>query len=450
MTTRLDETHDPGLRSWVESANDAATDFPIQNLPFGVFRRAASREAPRVGVAIGDQIVDVARCADERRLGGDVAAAVECCRQPSLNALMALGGEHVRGLRRALSRFLRAGGPLPNDSPTADAAPPHGVLVPMREAELGMPAQVGDYSDFYASLHHATTVGTMFRPDNPLLPNYKWVPIGYHGRASSIVPSGTSVRRPAGQTHDGTDAAPVVGPTRRLDYELEVGVFIGAGNALGTPIAIDDAERHVFGLCLLNDWSARDIQSWEYQPLGPFLSKSFMTTVSPWVVTMDALAPYRAPAYARAADDPKPLPYLSSAADIASGGVDITLEVFLTTASMRQQLVPPFRVSVVRFTEMYWTVAQMVTHHASNGCNLRAGDLLGSGTVSGTTPLSRGCLLERTMRGSEPLELPGGERRGFLLDGDEVTMRGYCERRGHPRIGFGECSGRIVGPTVPV
>jgi fumarylacetoacetase len=287
----------------------------------------------------------------------------------------------------------------------------------------------------------------MFRPDNPLLPNYKWVPIGYHGRASSIVASGRHVRRPHGQTRDATEGAPTFGPSRRLDYELEVGVFIGPGNALGTPIPIDAAEQHMFGLCLVNDWSARDIQAWEYQPLGPFLAKSFATTVSPWIVTLDALAPFRAPRPSRSTDDPSPLPYLSSERDAGTGSFAIILEVSLLSAKMRDAGLEPFRISRGSFTDMYWTIAQLVTHHASNGCNLRPGDLLASGTVSGSAKESRGCLLERTWRGTEPVELPTGETRAFLADGDEVIMRGYCERPGYRRIGFGECRGRVL-PAV--
>jgi fumarylacetoacetase len=438
--TGFDATHDPALRSWVEAANDPRSDFPIQNLPFGVFRCAASDEPWRVGVAIGDQIVDVAACADAGCLHGDAVRAAELCRQPTLNALMAAGREPARVLRHALSDWLRAASP----STDRDAARTARLLVPMRDAELALPAQIGDYTDFYAAIHHATNVGSMFRPDNPLLPNYKWVPIGYHGRASSIVVSGAPVRRPVGQTRDGNDGPPTFGPTRRLDYEVEIGVFIGAGNALGRPIPIDEADDHIFGLCLLNDWSARDVQTWEYQPLGPFLAKNFVTTVSPWVVTLDALEPFRAPAFVRADGDPSALPYLSSHIDTRSGGIDITLELLLSSVAMRDAGVAPLRVSRGSFTEMYWTIAQLVTHHTSNGCNLRAGDLLGSGTVSGAAPDSRGCLLERTWRGTEPLQLPTGETRAFLQDGDEVTIRGSCERDGQRRIGFGECRGRIV------
>ena len=414
----LDETHNADLRSWVDSANDGTTDFPIQNLPLGVFRRAGSEETPRAGVAIGDQIYDL--------------AAADLIRAESLNGLMSLGNAAATELRREVSRRLRS---------DAEAAP--ALLVPMAEAEMFVPAQIGDYTDFYASISHATNVGSMFRPDNPLLPNYKWIPIGYHGRASSIVVSGTPVRRPRGQTRDG-DAPPTFGPSRRLDYELEIGAFVGKGNAMGEPIAIDAAEEHLFGLVLVNDWSARDVQTWEYQPLGPFLAKSFATTVSPWIVTRDALAPFRAPAFARAEGDPAPLPHLYSQSDTKSGGFAITLEVRLSSKAMRDAGVVPMLVSRGSFTDMYWTIAQMLTHHTSNGCNLRPGDLLASGTVSGTAKESRGCLLERTWRGTEPLTLPGGETRTFLQDGDEVVLTGFCEAPGARRIGFGSCVGRVV------
>jgi fumarylacetoacetase len=433
----LDETHAPTLLSWIESANDPATDFPIQNLPLGVFRRRRT-EDPRVGVAIGDQIVDVPACAEHGLLSDLDHEVADACAQPRLNELMGLGPSAATALRRAMSRILRA---EPSSPAAANASR---ILVPMREAELLVPAEIGDYTDFYASIHHATNVGSMFRPDNPLLPNYKWIPIGYHGRASSIVASGTDVRRPRGQTRDGAEGPPAFGHSRRVDYELEVGALIGRGNPLGSAVPIDDAEQHVFGLCLVNDWSARDIQAWEYQPLGPFLSKSFATTISPWVVTLDALAPFRWPVGARPASDPTPLPYLSSSRTMESGAFDISLEVYLRTARMRDAGAPPFRVSAGRFTDMYWTIAQLVAHHTSNGCNLRPGDLLASGTVSGPTKESRGCLLERTWRGSEPLTLPGGETRSFLENGDEVILRGYCECAEFRRIGFGECVGRLM------
>ena len=440
----LDETHDPSLQSWVKSANDPTTEFPIQNLPFGVFRRAGESEPPRCGVAIGDQILDVTACARANVLG-EASVVAERCREPHLNALMELGRAGARSLRNALSDFLRSDSADVERDPSIASR----VLVPAADAELFLPARIGDYSDFYASIELATNVGSMFRPDNALLPNYKWVPIGYHGRASSIVQSGTGVRRPNGQTRDGTDVPPIFGPSKRLDYELEIGAVVGPGNMLGVPIPIGEAEQQIFGLCLVNDWSARDVQTWEYQPLGPFLAKNFATTVSPWVVTLDALEPFRAPARARASDDPSPLPYLASERDRAAGGFAITLDVLLTTAKMRDLGMNAYRVSTGSFANMYWTLAQLLTHHASNGCNLQPGDLLASGTVSGTSKESRGCLLERTWRGTEPLELPTGETRAFLADGDEVTLRGYCDRSGYRRIGFGECRG-IVLPALPI
>ena len=399
------------LKSWVESANDPLSDFPIENLPFGVFQHEGTT---RIGVAIGDQILDLF-CLDQR---GD-----------ALNELMACGRAVSRSLRVRLAEMLR------EDAENREVTARY--LVPQKDARMLLPARIGDYTDFYASVHHATNVGSMFRPDNPLLPNYKYVPIGYHGRASSIVVSGTPFHRPSGQTRDDAEKPPVFGPSRRLDYEMEVGLFIGRGNELGKPIPIGQAEDHVFGLCLVNDWSARDIQTWEYQPLGPFLAKNFATTVSPWIVTIDALEPYRVAPFERAADDPAPLPYLHG-----GSGFDINVEVWLKTQKMSE----PVRLSRGNFRDMYWNVAQLVTHHASNGCNLQPGDLLASGTVSGPTKDSRGCLLELTWRGTEPIELPSGEQRRFLEDGDEVIMRGYCEREGLPRIGFGECRGTVMAP----
>jgi fumarylacetoacetase len=437
--TTLDETHRADLRSWVESANDAGGDFPIQNLPLGVFRHG--NDAPRVGVAIGDQVLDVRAAVSLGLLTGDARAAAELCATGhSLNALMASGPRARRALRQGLVGLLRDDGDVGRRA--RDAA--DHMLVARNAVTMLVPAEIGDYTDFYASVHHATNVGSMFRPDNPLLPNYKYVPIGYHGRASSIVANDSAVRRPFGQTKADADPAPVFGPSRRLDYELEVGAFIGAGNALGETIPLAQAEERIFGLCLVNDWSARDVQSWEYQPLGPFLAKNFATTVSPWVVTMDALAPFRAPAFGRPVGDPRPLPYLESSANESGGGFDIQLEVWLRTARMRQQELGAERLTRVRFTEMYWTLAQLVTHHASNGCNLRPGDLIASGTVSGATKDSRGCLLELAWRGTEPVTLSSGEQRRFLEDGDEVILRGYCEREGFARIGFGECRGTIV------
>ena len=434
----IDDTHRAELRSWVESANDPVTAFPIQNLPLGVFASDGGRA--RIGVAIGDQILVVDAAVALDLFIGDARAAADLCTGGSLNRLMAAGAQARRALRRGLVDVLR------QDTETGrrarDAAAR--LLVAQRDVHMLVPAEIGDYTDFYASVHHATNVGSMFRPDNPLLPNYKYVPIGYHGRASSIVVSGSLVRRPMGQTKGDADPAPVFGPTKRLDYELEVGAFVGAGNPLGEAIPLADAEERLFGLCLVNDWSARDIQSWEYQPLGPFLAKNFATTVSPWVVTMDALAPFRAPAFARPAGDPRPLPYLDADANEAAGAVDIQLEVWLRTEAMRAAGLDAARLTRVSFTEMYWTVAQLVTHHASNGCNLRPGDLIASGTVSGGTKDSRGCLLELAWRGTEPVTLPSGEQRRFLEDGDEVIFRGYCERHGFARIGFGECRGTVA------
>jgi fumarylacetoacetase len=437
LTTPVDATHDPAVRSWVTSANDPASDFPIQNLPFGVFRRRGSSESPRVGIAIGDAILDLAACAKAGMLTGAAATLGRFAVDDSLNRIMALGRDVSRGSRAPLQELLREGN-------AAAAGMASTLLLPQADAELLRPVDVGDYSDFYASIHHATNVGSMFRPDNPLLPNYKYVPIGYHGRASSIVVSGTPVPRPSGQTRDRDDAPPVFGPTQRLDYELELGLYVGKGNVLGEPVPIARAEEHMWGVAVVNDWSARDIQSWEYQPLGPFLSKSFATTVSPWVVTLDALAPFRVAATPRPPGDPSPLPHLSDPADQQAGGFAITLEVLLSTQQMRDRGLAPVRVSRGSFREMYWTFAQLLAHHASNGCNLRPGDLLASGTISGPTKESRGCLLERAWRGTEPLELPSGERRAFLADGDEVVMRAVAERDGYRRIGVGECVGRII------
>jgi fumarylacetoacetase len=436
----VDETHDPGRSSWVESAQ-GVTDFPIQNLPFGVFRRRDDEDEPAgVGIAIGDQILDVTACHDEGRFSGIAEAAAEACATPSLNALMALGQEHRLELRKQVSALLAT------DSPSYRANRHLGdkLLVPMTHAEMLVPSEVGDYSDFYASVHHATNVGSMFRPDNPLLPNYKWMPIGYHGRTSSIVASGSPVRRPRGQIKPQGTEAPMFGPTRWLDYEMEVGCFVGPGNRLSEAVPIGQAESHLFGLCLVNDWSARDVQSWEYQPLGPFLSKNFATSVSPWVVTLEALDPFRVPAAPRPEGDPGPLPYLSDASDRARGGLDIAVEVYLATAQMRARAIPPERLSRGKVSDLYWTFSQMLAHHTSGGCNMRAGDLFASGTVSGPTREARGCLLELTWRGAEPISLPSGETRTFLEDGDEVIMRGTCARPGATPIGFGECRGIVL------
>lgn len=438
MSYSINETHDPELRSWVESANDPHTDFPIQNLPFGLFERAGSDEMPSIGVAIGDQILNLSDVAEElwsENFFDEIADA--CSLDSSLDLLLTLEPEQLSELRRRISDLLRAD----NDSDDRYLVADH--LVPLSAARLLLPTTIGDYTDFYASAYHAINIGKMFRPDNPLLPNYKWIPIGYHGRASSIVMSGTPVRRPVGQM-EGEGGAPTFGPSKVLDYELEVGCFIGAGNEQGQPIKIAEAEAHIFGLCLVNDWSARDIQRWEYQPLGPFLSKSFATTISPWIVTMEALAPFRAAAFKRPVDDPEPLAYLDSQENRARGGFDIKLEVLLLTAQMRAQGLAPHHLSGSNTQDLYWTFAQMLTHHTSNGCNLRPGDLLASGTVSGAAKGSQGSSIELTARGAEPIQLPSDEERRFLQDGDEVILRGYCERNGFRRIGFGECRGIIL------
>jgi fumarylacetoacetase len=438
VTPDVEATLDPTLRSWVESANDPSSDFPIQNLPLGVFhpRGGSVLDGLEAGVAIGDQVLSLASCARGGLLDFDKDLAEYFTEGGDLSALMLEGRGLSAQLRSAVSEILR------HDN--AGAARRAGeLLVAQADVEMNLPAMIGSYTDFYASIHHATNVGSMFRPDNPLLPNYKHVPIGYHGRASSVVPSGAPVVRPKGQTKDEASAGPTFGPTKRLDYEMEVGAIIARGNWLGDTVSLAEAGDGIFGLCLVNDWSARDIQAWEYQPLGPFLSKSFATTISPWIVTAEALAPFRVPAAARPDSDPRLLPYLIDAFDAARGAFDITVEVWIRTAKMREQNVPAFRVSRGQFRDMYWTFGQMIAHHTSNGCNLRAGDLIASGTVSGPDEDSRGCLLERTWRGTKPLELPTGERRAFLEDGDEVIMRGYAERDGYRRIGFGECAGVI-------
>jgi fumarylacetoacetase len=418
---KLDETHDPALRSWVESANRPGTDFPIQNLPFGVFRKKGSKDQPRGGVAIGEEILDL--------------TAIGLQTGPTLNKLAAIGRPALRELRKLLSQGL---------STKSGQKKLARHLVPMKKAELFVPVAVGDYSDFYTSSFHATNVGKLFRPDNPLLPNFKWVPIGYHGRASSIVISGTPVRRPHGQFKASDAATPSFAPSRRLDYEVELGWVIGRGNGLGKPVALEKALDYVFGVVLLNDWSARDIQAWEYQPLGPFLGKSFATTVSPWIVTLEALEPFRVPALKRAEGDPAPLMYLKSDADQREGMFAIDVEMHLRSAKMRAAKQPAARLSRGNYATAYWTPAQMITHHTSNGCNLQPGDILGSGTISGATPDSWGAMLELTQGGKELLHLPGGESRSFLEDGDEVIERGRCAREGSITIGFGEAAGTVL------
>ncbi|WP_336957848.1 fumarylacetoacetase [Sphingobium aquiterrae] len=428
----IDETHDPALTSWVDSAQ-GHRDFPVQNLPFGIFSPAGGHA--RIGVAIGDMILDLAACADEGLLP---TAVVDAAGGATLNALFALPVEDRVALRWRLSIML---------SDAGFRAHVEGHLHPASDCTLHLPAQIGDYTDFYVGIHHATNIGMLLRPDNPLLPNYKYVPIGYHGRASSIRPSGVPVVRPHGQRKAPDADAPTVGPSARLDYELELGVWIGQGNALGTPIPIAEAPRHIAGFCLLNDWSARDFQAWEYQPLGPFLAKNFHSTISPWVVTAEAMAPFRIAQPKRPEGDPAPLSYLTNADDQAHGALAVSLEVYLSTAAMREQGLAPHRLSRGPASNMYWTVHQIVTHHASNGCNLNPGDLLGTGTISAPTADGYGSLMELTGAGKAPITLPSGETRTFLEDGDEVILRASTAARGYVSIGFGECRA-IVEPAL--
>jgi fumarylacetoacetase len=435
---RPDATHDPKVCSWLTAANLAGCAFPIQNLPFGVFRRARIAEPFRGGVAIGDQILDLTAAADANLFPGDAGQGIRAGSLPSLNSLMQLGPPVWGALRRALFEALAQGSALEGAL--------RSCLVPQEDAIFSLPAQIGDYTDFYISIHHATAIGRQFRPDNPLLPNYKWIPIGYHGRSSSIGVSGQSFPRPQGQRPGA--AGPTVGPSTRLDYELEIGIFIGAGNPPGAAIPLADAENHIFGLCLLNDWSARDLQGWEYQPLGPFLAKNFATTISPWVVTLQALAPFRVP-FNRPPEDPQPLPYLDSQPNRDAGAIDIRLEALIQTAKMRDRHERPQRLSETSFRHAYWTISQLVAHHTVNGCNLRPGDLLGSGTQSGPTPAEAGSLVELSKGGSQPLQIGQDEQRTFLEDGDTVIFRGRCERPGAVTIGFGELLGRVLPPLTP-
>ncbi len=458
MPYAIDETHDPKLESWVESANDPNTDFPIQNLPL-CLAGCPTKQLSMMTTRVGDFLVDF-----------DVLSAAELIEDTSCET----GGvcwNYVRAMnpvwrtakiRKRLSELLHKDNPELRDNKKLREE----ALTPIAECKMYQPIRFGDYTDFYASLNHATNVGSMFRPDNPLLPNYKWIPVGYHGRASSIVPSGTVITRPVGQQAPaegavGSENRPTFGPCKLLDYEMEMGAIIGRGNDLGKPVTMAEAEDHILGLCILNDWSARDLQKWEYVPLGPFLAKNFASTVSPYIVTMEALAPFRCPAMERPTSDPQPLPHLDAPANREAGGIDITVEVHLASKQMRDTGLEPIRLSKGNFRDMYWTVAQMIAHHTSNGCNLQPGDLLGSGTISGTTRDSRGSLLELTWDGDPfanppvlvpgtqrtPIELPTGETRKFIADGDEIIMRAYCEREGFRRIGFGECRG-IIQPAV--
>jgi fumarylacetoacetase len=435
--TRLDQTHDATLRSWVKGAN-GHPDFPIQNLPLGVFSPEGG--APRAGVAIGDHILDLTALLATGLLQGEAARAAEAAGDGALNALLALGAGPRRALRARLSELLREGAPE-RDRVAA-------LLHEAAACTLHLPARIGDYTDFYVGIHHAENIGKQFRPDNPLLPNYKHVPIGYHGRASSIRPSGIPVRRPRGQSKAPDAGVPSFGPSTRLDLELELGVWIGPGNDLGTPIPIGEAQDHVAGYCLLNDWSARDIQAWEYQPLGPFLSKNFASTISPWIVTPEALSPFRIAQSPRSEGDPQPLSYLLDEADQSGGAFDLRLDVLLSTPGLREAGLLPHRISASNARHMYWTVAQMVAHHTSGGCNLQPGDLFGTGTISGPDRDACGSLVEATLGGREPLRLASGEERRFLEDGDEIILRARGIREGFAQIGFGECRAVILGAVT--
>lgn len=432
----MNETHDSSLTSWVESANKKDTDFPIQNLPFAVFRRKGSSEAFRGGVAIGDKVLDFGSVAGQALFSDRVNELVSICAADSLNRFMSMGQDAWSALRLALSGALQSGSEL--------EAKLQDCLINQADIVFSLPCRIGDYTDFYTSIHHATNIGKLFRPDNPLLPNYKWVPIGYHGRASSIDVSGQEIRRPIGQTKAPDAEVPSFGPSKRLDYELEVGIYIGTENNLGEPVSIAEADNHVFGYCLFNDWSARDIQAWEYVPLGPFLSKSFASTVSPWIVTSEALIPFRKP-WSRDQNDPAPMAYLDSEQNRLQGAIDIKLEVLLQSKAMHEQGQPAHSLSQSTFAYSYWTVAQMVTHHTVNGCNLQPGDFFGSGTQSGPDEGELGSMLELNQGGKQLIKLPNGETRSFLEDGDCVLMTGYCAAKGAARIGFGS----VIGTVLP-
>jgi fumarylacetoacetase len=441
MNMELNHTHDANTRSWLESANAPGTDFPIQNLPFGVFRRKGSSEAFRGGVAIGDQVIDLAAIAQAGAVSGPAAQAVNACTGDALNDFLAMGPTAWRALRHALFDLLKTGASGPGMNALRAS------LLPQAEVEHRVPTRIGDYTDFYTSIHHARNVGRVMRPDDPLTPNFQWLPIAYHGRASSVVISGTPFHRPMGQAMPPGAAAPVYGACKRLDYELEMGFYVGPGNAMGEPIPMAQAEQHIFGMCLLNDWSARDHQFWEMAPLGPFLGKNFCTTVSPWIVTLEALAPYRVP-FSHPADEPQPLAYLDSPANAERGGVDVQLEVRLEAREHRERGIAPDRLSATSFRHQYWTIAQMLTQHTVGGCNLQPGDLLGTGTISGPTPAEAGAIVELSVGGTKDVPLPGiGSQRRFLEDGDTVILRGWCEKPGAARIGFGESRGEVL-PAV--
>ena len=432
----IDHTHDANARSWLASANAAGTDFPIQNLPFSVFRRGGTQEAFRGGVAIGDQVLDLAALAGTGPLQGPALQAARAAAQAALNDFFALGPAAWRALRHALFALLK------DDAP-AQTALVRDCLVPQREAEHTVPARIGDYTDFYTSLDHAVNCTRLMLADGDVTPNFRWLPIAYHGRVSTIGVSGQQFHRPMGQVMPPGAKAPVYQACARMDYELELGIWIGQGNAAGEPIDIAQAEQHIFGICLLNDWSARDIQVWEMAPLGPFLAKNFATTISPWIVTLDALAPYRT-AWPRPATDPQPLAYLDSPANREAGAIDIRLEVWLESQRARHEGRGPARLSSTSFRHQYWSVAQMVAHHTVGGCALNSGDLLGSGTISGPGPGEAGAMIELAYGGTRPVPLGDGEERGFLQDGDAVMLRGWCEKPGAARIGFGESRGQLL------
>ena len=433
--SQINETHDINLTSWVESANIKGCDFPIQNLPFAEFRTKNTNEKFRGGVAIGDQVIDLAKLSHLNIFTGDAKTALDAASESTLNTFMGLGEQYWSALRLALSKALREGAQQQKEMQS--------TLIAQADIEFSLPCRIGDYTDFYTSIYHATAVGSLFRPDNPLLPNYKWVPIGYHGRSSSIDVSGQTFHRPKGQTKAPDADTPSFGPCKRLDYELELGIYLGKGNALGDAIAIENAENHVFGFCVFNDWSARDLQAWEYQPLGPFLAKNFASTVSPWIVTTEALAPFRT-SWTRDENDPQPMPYLESAANREQGAFDIQMDVKIQTQKMRDENHQPTQISASSFKHSYWTVAQMVTHHTVNGCNFMPGDMLGSGTQSGPTHEEAGSLLELSRGGKEKITLSNGEQRSFLEDGDNVIMRGWCEKPGYARIGFGSVESTVL------
>ena len=436
MSFEINHTHDAKARSWVESANRSGSEFPIQNLPYAVFRRQQSAEAWRGGIAIGDEVIDLAALSRKGLLRGLAATAMTACSQSTLNAFFEMGPSAWQALRHEMFRLL---------GPDANAEQQRAVgecLVPLSGVEYAVPVQIGAYSDYFTSIYHAENVAKL-ADLGTVTPNFKWIPLAYHGRVSSIGVSGQGFCRPLGQTKAPDAAAPKLEPTKKLDYELELAIYVGKSNQLGQPVSLSDAERHIFGMGLLNDWSARDIQFWEMAPLGPFLGKSFATTISPWIVSLEALAPFRLP-FERPASDPQPLPYLDAKTNRAAGAIDITLEVWLGSSEQRALGVPSSRVSSTSFKHQYWTVAQMLAHHTINGCNLKVGDVIGSGTVSGPTVGEAGALIELALNGAAPVELATGEKRSFLEDGDTVTLRGYCEKPGFARIGFGECRGEVL------